>query len=379
MIGKYVRGLFVLSAVMLLASGCAESDKTANMNIKNEDNKEESIQQSVEKGAESYFNATGTRICDETITITMSGPQGATKDWQNTDQIKQIEEQFGIHIDCKPIGTDAWNTQRTLMFTTDSLPDLVVSCGLNVSLRNSYGLQGYLLPINEYLDYMPNLKKVLQENPEYEKAITAPDGNIYGIPQIVNTEPKGPDELPRVYVNKEWLKNVGMEAPETISELYDVLKAFKEEDANGNGDPDDEVPMLFNDSNAYWYAKTPILGAFGIYNNEKDFHSTIDNSGTVSIGNLTEDYKEYLFFMRKLYQEELIDSECFIFTKGEVESKAANNLYGVIGTPSSPGLTCQKGFINDFDWELIPVFVQNSDDSKIVTQKISKIGVNTKM
>ena len=32
--------------------------------------------------------------------------------------------------------------------------------------------------------------------------------------------------------------------PTTIDEYYEVLKAFKEQDANGNGDPDDEIPLI---------------------------------------------------------------------------------------------------------------------------------------
>ncbi|MFQ9679625.1 MAG: hypothetical protein ACLRZH_05580 [Ruthenibacterium lactatiformans] len=31
--------------------------------------------------------------------------------------------------------------------------------------------------------------------------------------------------------------------PETTDELYDMLVAFKEQDANGNGDPSDEIPF----------------------------------------------------------------------------------------------------------------------------------------
>ena len=38
------------------------------------------------------------------------------------------------------------------------------------------------------------------------------------------------------------MKNVGLETPATIDELYEVLVAFKEQDANGNGDPNDEIP-----------------------------------------------------------------------------------------------------------------------------------------
>ena len=34
-----------------------------------------------------------------------------------------------------------------------------------------------------------------------------------------------------------------MDYPTNVDELYEVLKAFKEQDANGNGDPNDEIPL----------------------------------------------------------------------------------------------------------------------------------------
>lgn len=45
-------------------------------------------------------------------------------------------------------------------------------------------------------------------------------------------------------INKQWLDNLKLEVPATTDELYTVLKAFKEQDANGNGDSKDEIPMM---------------------------------------------------------------------------------------------------------------------------------------
>lgn len=218
----------VLAASMLTACGGAPTSG--------------STQEQTSSAPASYFNPTGERICDETITITMGGRQGPTKDWQNTIMIQGIEEKMGIHIDCQPVANDAWETQRTLMFSTDSLPDILTCTMMSVADVNNYGADGYFLPLNEYLEYMPNLQKLMEENPAYAKYITAPDGNIYGLTRLVPQEQAG--RLNRVFINGEWLKNVGMEVPQTVDEFYNVLKAFKEQDANGNGDPNDEIPLL---------------------------------------------------------------------------------------------------------------------------------------
>lgn len=53
-----------------------------------------------------------------------------------------------------------------------------------------------------------------------------------------------------IYINEGWLENLGLDRPKTLDDLYDVLKAFKEQDANGNGDPNDESPLGFR-KNSY--------------------------------------------------------------------------------------------------------------------------------
>ena len=41
-----------------------------------------------------------------------------------------------------------------------------------------------------------------------------------------------------VIVRKDWLANVGLELPKTTEDLYEVAKAFTEDDPDGNGADD---------------------------------------------------------------------------------------------------------------------------------------------
>ena len=70
--------------------------------------------------------------------------------------------------------------------------------------------------------------------------VTNPDGHIYTLPGKKPLRPKGCDTP---FINKAWLDRLGLEMPTTVDEWYEVLKAFKEQDANGNGDPNDEIPL----------------------------------------------------------------------------------------------------------------------------------------
>lgn len=190
----------------------------------------------------SYYNKEGYPICDETIDVTLAGamPSGL-ENWQDVILIKNFAEDLGINITCNFYNSDDWPTQMTLMVASDELPDIVGQANLNALDVNEWGSEGYLLDFNKYRDLTPNMNTYFEQYPEAEAYMTAPDGGIYGLAKISLDET---DRYSRTFINGVWLDNLGLEVPKTMDELYDVLTAFKEQDANGNGDATDEIPFL---------------------------------------------------------------------------------------------------------------------------------------
>ena len=87
----------------------------------------------------------------------------------------------GIDMDCTKYASDVLSTQLTLMLSSEELTDLVLCGNTGIGNINDWGTEGYFLLIDEYLDYMPNLKALFEENPDYRAGVTAPDGHIYGL------------------------------------------------------------------------------------------------------------------------------------------------------------------------------------------------------
>lgn len=161
------------------------------------------------------------------------------------------------------------------------------------------------------------------------KNVTASDGHIYLMPAY-NGTPR--DMLANIFqeINGEWLEAIGMEAPDTLDEFYDMLVAFKTQDPNGNGE-EDEIPWSFVwDNGAY----NMVLGAFGFVNGR---HDVID--GQYVYVPAQENYRHYVEFMAKLYAEGLLDAEVFTQTNEQYVAKmqemivgfTPNNHYGTIG------------------------------------------------
>lgn len=89
-----------------------------------------------------------------------------------------------------------------------------------------------------------------------------------------------------------------------MEEFYKTAKAFKTQDPNGNGIPD-EIPYFERNTE---FVEKELLGLFGA---EISFY--IDEN-KVKFGPKEERFKEAIREVIKWYSEELIDSE--IFTRG---------------------------------------------------------------
>ena len=159
----------------------------------------------------------------------------------------ELEEQTGIDISWETYPQSAWPEKKSLLIASNDLPDAFFGNGVLTSDEVvKYGSEGILIPLEDYIteENTPNLWKIFQEYPEYKSAITAPDGHIYSLMSfedgymVTTNNP--------IYINKAWLEAVGMDAPTTTEEFREVLKAFKEQDPNGNGQAD-EIPFSFTD------------------------------------------------------------------------------------------------------------------------------------
>ena len=69
---------------------------------------------------------------------------------------------------------------------------------------------------------------------------TSIDGKVYGVYRSRELGRAG------VSIRKDWLDKLGLEQPKTIDDFYNVLKAFKEQDPDGNG-ANDTYGMIVTD------------------------------------------------------------------------------------------------------------------------------------
>lgn len=340
--------LAVSMAVSLAACG-KQAEETGNVgSAANTENTGSADTQASSGTGSVEVNETGYPITSEEITVTAAGPMpSGCEDWSQLAVIDEYANRLGIRLDCDFYETD-WETQLTLKVAGDELPDMLIGCSMNVSDVNEWGGEGYFLDLSQYMDLMPNLKAYFDQYPELEAYCTTSDGHIYGLPKL---KVDMTDRLTRSFINKQWLDNLGLSMPTSIDEYYDVLVAFKEQDANGNGDPDDEIPLLFtSDSGGYTALEKTLLDAYGIFTTDPNYVLQADESGKVELANINDTYKEYLKFMHRLYAEGLMEQEAFTITGDEITTKQQGDVYGSFGCGSAPFVMANKDISYDANW-----------------------------
>ncbi|MCR8636879.1 extracellular solute-binding protein [Paenibacillus radicis (ex Xue et al. 2023)] len=251
--------------------------------------------------------AAGAKISEKQLTINgwtdFIPATGSTGVSSYSDQIlwKEIEKRTNIsvkwEITAAP-GGDDFKSQLGLIMASGKLPDLIGH--IDPLLADQYGRQGALQPLEDLIKkYAPNLQKIMDSNPAVKGQITSPDGHIYFFPRLLlDTRTQ---TFAGYMIRGDWLEKVGMKAPDTTDELYQVLKAFKEKDANGNGKTD-EIPFTDNPN--------PIIWAFGV--GSRGPNSTDDffiEDGKIKYGPTDPRYKDALQYLNKLYSEGLLDPE----------------------------------------------------------------------
>ena len=213
-----------------------------------------------------------------------------------------------------------------LVFASGDLPDIVYDSVPRPFIINQAAI-GNIIPLNGLIEnYTVNVSSFLQERPEVRRDITDLDGNIYALFLLNEIEDRLYDDP--YFINQEWLDRLGLEMPETTEEFREVLLAFKNEDANGNGDPNDEIPFSWREGGWQGQRIDGFFGSWGVLSNADDNHLMIKDKEIVFAA-AEPGYREGLEYLHGLYADGLIDPESFVQDMTQLRAKGAA---GQIGT-----------------------------------------------
>lgn len=268
------------------------------------------------------FHKEGYPIVDEKITlrVLVGNDAFSPADFNDLELMQQIEEKTNVHIEWIMAGSGLAE-KRALMLSTGDLPDMFAS-SVTANELVRYGANGSLIPMQDLIDeYAPNILSLFDEIPGLRAFVTAPDGNIYGVPRILSRPAARHNGLGMI--NKSWLDKLGLDMPTTVDEFHDVLLAFKTGDPNGNGIAD-EIPLTFCQVDPAYPTLsgkggfTILMASFGVP--IEPFYMDVVDGKVICTATL-EGYKEGIRYISSLYADGLIDVEGFTMNRSQMNAK----------------------------------------------------------
>ena len=253
--------------------------------------------------------------------------EAANHDWNTNYFFQRMEKQKGFaFMFSQYTDENAWaQAKQGMIDGVMELPEVLFKACLSNTEQLQMYEKGVLIDLKPYLEeYAPNLWAMLQEHPDWLKAITLPDGAIVALPGINQLQNNN-----AMWINTTWLETLGLSEPATAQELTEVLRAFKTQDPNRNGKKD-EIPLSFC---SLWDLR--FLGhAFGLVAN--DYYVTMDEDGQAASILTTDENRAFLTWLNELWTEGLISQDGFttIDSTRRITDSNATMTYGMFLSPT---------------------------------------------
>jgi putative aldouronate transport system substrate-binding protein len=302
-LGKRLISLaMVLMIISLMLTGCSKTDKTSET----EPTKAAEANTATDANTATEENGSET----ETVAADPFGKMEPAVDVTSMmleDNIRNVPEgmtmednpwidlfkEYGINIEYAISGSqDDLNTKLNLAISSGDLPDVIQ---VNAEQFQELSEAGYLTDLTDsYNQYASDdLKAMLNQDGGIMAKNGIVDGKLLGIVQ-----PQGYEDFCGVVsIRTDWLKECGLEAPNTMDDLWNIAKTFKEKNMGGTctigiGMTKNVMDLL-----------TPSIGLLngyhaysGIWLNQNDslVYSSIQPEMKTALGQLANYYKEGL-------------------------------------------------------------------------------------
>lgn len=249
-----------------------------------------------------------------------SSKNASALDYNDMKIMQDLYASTNVYVTWENVSESVYGQQKNLIFgNTGDRPDAIYHAGMSAGEIIKYAQRNVLLPISDYLEYMPNLSKILEERSDIRSQLTSEDGKIYSLPRV---EEMGLLQNPNLlFLNKNWAKaaiDAGAVGGITDADLKDgltltaaqmesILAYFRDNDMNGNGSADDERPLSFVYNN--WQGnQCDLYGMFGL-NDNLEHRVVVDDKITYTVQD--ERFKDATNFIADWVSKGLIDKVSF--------------------------------------------------------------------
>ncbi|WP_166244814.1 extracellular solute-binding protein [Paenibacillus turpanensis] len=228
---------------------------------------------------------------------------------------RTLEEKTGTQLTLNWVPDNVYSDKQMSSFAAGRLPKViqVKSVDLGKPTIVNAVRSGLFWEIGPYLKEFPHISKFMNRTIMDNGAYF---GKYYGLYWELPMSRQG------IQYRKDWLLNLGLQEPKTIEDLYRVLKAFTYEDPDRNGKHDTYGLVDRNDL------------VYGAFKNIASYFGTPNNwglqDGALVPDFMTPEYREAMKFMKRLYNEKLINPDFSVISKIQQEERFAAGEAGMM-------------------------------------------------
>lgn len=323
MMALFLAGAVGMSALTGCGGNSGTTPTTKGSDSGNETTKSGgSGEQKGSESADNNFNETGYPIVNDRITLNVMFAVRDSDTFAKFDEmpaLQRLEEQTNIDLEWDMVKGSDWSTKLNLMFASGDYPDLILASNGNGAVDDEeYGVtQQLLVPLEDYIEkYMPTYtERAEAEKSDPRVGLTASDGHVYSVGNLVG---QNICTSAHTFINQEWLNALGLEVPTTVDELTEVLRAFKTQDPNGNGQAD-EIPLEMGLDTGFTGFRY-ILPMFGVPA-DNSYWIYLDENKQVQFAPTQDGFRKALEWLHQMYEEGLTDPELLSQDSNTVDSK----------------------------------------------------------
>ena len=258
---------------------------------------------------------------EEIVFTIYSSKNASALDYNDMKIMQDLYASTNVNVFWENVSESVYSQQKNLIFgNADDRPDAIYHAGMSSGEIIKYAKRKVLVPISDYLEYMPNFSKILEERPDIKaQLINVEDGKIYSLPRI---EEMGLLQSPNLlFLNKVWAQAAieagavdGLTEADlvdginiTAAQMEQILTYFRDNDMNGNGNAGDERPLSFVHNN--WQGnQCDLYGMFGL-NDNLEHRVIVDGKVTYTVQD--DRFKEATNFIANWVSNGLIDQVSF--------------------------------------------------------------------
>ena len=301
------------------------------------------------------INATKLPVTDEPVTLILWRSFNSTvmQGLDESEVFKELEKRTGVKIEFvyPPVGQEQDNFN--LRIATNDLPHIFSTPPEYPGGYRKAVEDGIYLELTPYYDkgLMPNVKWLRENYEEINRDIVDDEGRMFFWPMI-DIVPSHP--WSGIWLRKDWMEELGLQTPKTISDWDNVLRKMKE--AKG------VAPLAINITQ--WYGVKTNFMFIAAYDTGYDF---INKNGKAVYGPMEPGFKDWLTKMNEWYKEGLIDPDFATRDTDSYNANIANGKAGAFGLAYGElGQILETGRSLDPKFSVEPVVQPTSYDGQVI-------------